>query len=151
MKVCILRTLELNRTSSVLGNGSCLFLGSSLYFVFYFFSFFFLAVWSAYVFFFFLISLLEYNCFTMLCQSLLYNKVNQLYGQWEAAAQHREISLMLCGSRGRGYGDIYYRFFICGYYEVMYSNLYFYIIILSRWCLKFKCILNAYLLPLPHV
>ena len=28
---------------------------------------------------FFLTSLLEYNCFTMLCQFLLYNKVNQLY------------------------------------------------------------------------
>ena len=27
----------------------------------------------------FLTSLLEYNCFTMLCQLLLYNKVNQLY------------------------------------------------------------------------
>ena len=26
-----------------------------------------------------LTSLLEYNCFTMLCQFLLYNKVNQLY------------------------------------------------------------------------
>ena len=30
-------------------------------------------------FFFFLTSLLEYNCFTMVCQFLLYNKVNQLY------------------------------------------------------------------------
>ena len=30
-------------------------------------------------FFFFLTSLLEYNCFTMVCQLLLYNKVNQLY------------------------------------------------------------------------
>ena len=30
-------------------------------------------------FFFFLTSLLEYNCFTMLCQFVLYNKVNQLY------------------------------------------------------------------------
>ena len=29
--------------------------------------------------FFFLTSLLEYNCFTMLCLFLLYNKVNQLY------------------------------------------------------------------------
>ena len=29
--------------------------------------------------FFFLTSLLEYNCFTMLCQFLLYNKVNQPY------------------------------------------------------------------------
>ena len=28
---------------------------------------------------FFLTSLLEYNCFTLLCQLLLYNKVNQLY------------------------------------------------------------------------
>ena len=28
---------------------------------------------------FFLTSLLEYNCFTMLCQFLLYNKVNQVY------------------------------------------------------------------------
>ena len=28
---------------------------------------------------FFLTSLLEYNCFTMVCQFLLYNKVNQLY------------------------------------------------------------------------
>ena len=27
----------------------------------------------------FLTSLLEYNCFTVLCQFLLYNKVNQLY------------------------------------------------------------------------
>ena len=30
-------------------------------------------------FFLFLTSLLEYNCFTMVCQFLLYNKVNQLY------------------------------------------------------------------------
>ena len=30
-------------------------------------------------FFFFLTSLLEYSCFTMVCQLLLYNKVNQLY------------------------------------------------------------------------
>ena len=30
-------------------------------------------------FFFFLTSLLEYNCFTMVCQLLWYNKVNQLY------------------------------------------------------------------------
>ena len=30
-------------------------------------------------FFFFLTSLLEYDCFTMVCQFLLYNKVNQLY------------------------------------------------------------------------
>ena len=30
------------------------------------------------LFFFFLTSLLEYNCFTMVCQFLLYNKVNQL-------------------------------------------------------------------------
>ena len=30
-------------------------------------------------FFFIFSSLLEYNCFTMLCQFLLYNKVNQLY------------------------------------------------------------------------
>ena len=28
---------------------------------------------------FFLTSLLEYNCFTMVCQFLLYNKVNQVY------------------------------------------------------------------------
>ena len=28
---------------------------------------------------FFLTSLLEYNCFTMVCQFLLYNKMNQLY------------------------------------------------------------------------
>ena len=28
---------------------------------------------------FFLTSFLEYNCFTMVCQFLLYNKVNQLY------------------------------------------------------------------------
>ena len=31
------------------------------------------------LFFFFLTFLLEYNCFTMLCYFLLYNKVNQLY------------------------------------------------------------------------
>ena len=31
------------------------------------------------LFFFFLTSLLEYNCFTMVCQFLLHNKVNQLY------------------------------------------------------------------------
>ena len=31
-----------------------------------------------YLFIYFLTSLLEYNCFTMLCQFLLYNKVNQL-------------------------------------------------------------------------
>ena len=31
------------------------------------------------LFFFFFTSLLEYNCFTMLCEFLLYNKVNQLY------------------------------------------------------------------------
>ena len=30
-------------------------------------------------FFFFLTSLLEYNCFTMVCYFLLYDKVNQLY------------------------------------------------------------------------
>ena len=30
-------------------------------------------------FFFFLTSLLEYNCFTMLCSFLVFNKVNQLY------------------------------------------------------------------------
>ena len=29
--------------------------------------------------FFFLTSLFEYNCFTMVCYFLLYNKVNQLY------------------------------------------------------------------------
>ena len=29
--------------------------------------------------FFFLTSLLEYNCFTMVCKFLFYNKVNQLY------------------------------------------------------------------------
>ena len=29
--------------------------------------------------FFFLTSLLDYNCFAMLCYFLLYNKVNQLY------------------------------------------------------------------------
>ena len=31
------------------------------------------------MFFFFLTSLLEYNCFTMVCYFLLNNKVNQLY------------------------------------------------------------------------
>ena len=31
------------------------------------------------LFFFFFTSLLEYNCFTMLCEFLLYNKVDQLY------------------------------------------------------------------------
>ena len=31
------------------------------------------------LFYFFLTSLLEYNCFTMVCQFLLYNKMNQLY------------------------------------------------------------------------
>ena len=36
-------------------------------------------VLSRYYCIFFLTSLLEYNCFTMVCQSLLYNKVNQLY------------------------------------------------------------------------
>ena len=39
---------------------------------------------------FFITSLLEYNCFTMLCQSLLYNKVNQLY-----AYIHPHILLLL--------------------------------------------------------
>ena len=34
---------------------------------------------SELLFFFFLTSLLEYNCFTMLCQFLLYSEVNQLY------------------------------------------------------------------------
>ena len=34
---------------------------------------------AEWIFFFFLTSLLEYNCFTMVCQFLLYNKVNQLY------------------------------------------------------------------------
>ena len=33
----------------------------------------------SYYFLFFLTSLLEYNCFTMVCQFLLYNKVTQLY------------------------------------------------------------------------
>ena len=32
-----------------------------------------------FVFFYFLTSLLKYNCFTMVCQFLLYNKMNQLY------------------------------------------------------------------------
>ena len=32
-----------------------------------------------FLFFVFFTSLLEYNCFTMVCQFLLYNKVNQLY------------------------------------------------------------------------
>ena len=32
-----------------------------------------------YLFIYFLTSFLEYNCFTMVCQFLLYNKVNQLY------------------------------------------------------------------------
>ena len=32
-----------------------------------------------FIYLFFLTSLLEYNCFTMVCQFLLYNKVNQLY------------------------------------------------------------------------
>ena len=32
-----------------------------------------------FILFYFLTSLLEYNCFTMVCQFLLYNKVNQLY------------------------------------------------------------------------
>ena len=35
--------------------------------------------WALFLFFSFLTSLLEYNCFTMVCQFLLYNKVNQLY------------------------------------------------------------------------
>ena len=41
--------------------------------------------------FFFLTSLLEYNCFTMLCQFLLYNKVNQLY-----VYIYPHISSLLC-------------------------------------------------------
>ena len=40
---------------------------------------------------FFLTSLLEYNCFTMLCQFLLYNKVNQLY-----VYIYPHISSLLC-------------------------------------------------------
>ena len=35
--------------------------------------------WILFYLFIFLTSLLEYNCFTMVCQFLLYNKVNQLY------------------------------------------------------------------------
>ena len=36
--------------------------------------------WSLYLFIYlFIASLLEYNCFTMVCQFLLYNKVSQLY------------------------------------------------------------------------
>ena len=35
--------------------------------------------WQNFCFVLFLTSLLEYNCFTMVCQFLLYNKVNQLY------------------------------------------------------------------------
>ena len=35
--------------------------------------------WNCLIYLFFLTSLLEYNCFTMICQFLLYNKVNQLY------------------------------------------------------------------------
>ena len=35
--------------------------------------------WTNSFFFFFFTSLLEYNCFTMVCQFLLSNKVNQLY------------------------------------------------------------------------
>ena len=39
---------------------------------------------------FFLTSLLEYNCFTMVCSFLLYNKVNQLY-----VYMHPHISSLL--------------------------------------------------------
>ena len=41
--------------------------------------------------FFFLTSLLEYNCFTMVCQFLLYNKMNQLY-----VYIYTRISSLLC-------------------------------------------------------
>ena len=40
---------------------------------------------------FFLTSLLEYNCFTMVCQFLLYNKANQLY-----ICIYPHISSLLC-------------------------------------------------------
>ena len=40
---------------------------------------FFLNMFLFFIFFLFLTSLLEYNCFTMVCQFLLYNKVNQLH------------------------------------------------------------------------
>ena len=48
-----------------------------LYWFFCFVLFCFFTAQSSFIFFF--TSLLEYNCFTMLCQFLLYNKVNQLY------------------------------------------------------------------------
>ena len=45
----------------------------------------------SFLFCFFLTSLLEYNCFTMVCQLLLYNNVNQLY-----IYIHPNISSLLC-------------------------------------------------------
>ena len=49
----------------------------------FFFLFIFLVLHSLHIFseliLFFLTSLLEYNCFTVVCQFLLYNKVNQIY------------------------------------------------------------------------
>ena len=41
--------------------------------------FFWFSLLFIYLFIYLLTSLLEYNCFTMVCQFLLYNKVNQLY------------------------------------------------------------------------
>ena len=55
-------------------------------------------------FFFFLTSLLEYNCFTMVCQFLLYNKVNQLHSSsWCAGLSlSRPLLLRSTGSRCAG-------------------------------------------------
>ena len=59
-----------------------------------------------FIYLFFLTSLLEYNCFTMLCQFLLYNKVNQLYAQLpptlpipplQVVTKHRADLPVLCG------------------------------------------------------
>ena len=42
-------------------------------------NYFFLVIYYLFIYFIFLTSLLEYNCYTMVCQFLLYNKMNQLY------------------------------------------------------------------------
>ena len=57
------------------GNGVIVDLARPGLFI-YFFNFYFILF---YFIFYLLTSLLEYNCFTMVCQFLLYNKVNQLY------------------------------------------------------------------------
>ena len=68
---------------------------------------------------FFLTPLLEYNCFTMVCYFLLYNKVNQLY-----IYIHLQFCVSFkCTTKWLSYAFIYiiffFRFFSIGYYMIL--------------------------------